>query len=509
VTPLVRRLAETLESELIPYCLWKGAATLERALTGERDLDLLVPAEAWERACAALEGLGFRGARERFGPNSRGMAHFYGWDPGLERLLHVHLHDRVFTGENLVNSHSLPLERVLLQGAARVDGLRVAPPAAEALLTVLKHAIRWGSLPDVLESLMRRGEQVAPQRLLRDEVLVAAVPLLRDHCPAVDEETFHACAAALRAGHGRLRRWMIARRVRRDLRPWANYGAAARALAYTGVLRRRLLRVWHGNRKDKVLRGGGAVVAFVGPDAAGKSTLVAETCRWLDQAFAVRAIHSGKPPMTAPTAVVQVLLGVVRRLHLTPGSRGAASPGRHAAGPGTLSRRPGLADLLYAVRAVALAWDRRQLSRRARRLAQGGEIVVSDRYPTPCPGMMDGPRLSDLPSRVGVASQLYRRLAEAEAGLYRQIPAPDLVIQVRVSLETVRRRNRERVAADEAAYLERRHAGSAEWRFPGARTRTLDANGLLPDTLGEARCLVWQGLRGWPSNSPGKEEGGP
>ena len=44
---------------------------------------------------------------------------------------------------------------------------------------------------------------------------------------------------------------------------------------------------------------GGVVVAFVGSEACGKSTLLAATEHWLRPQFAVRRVHAGKPPSTA------------------------------------------------------------------------------------------------------------------------------------------------------------------------------------------------------------------
>ncbi len=287
---LVAELAASLEREAIPCCQWKGAAALERALRGERDIDLLVRPADFARVEALLSRGGWKAARARFAREAPGTAHYFGYDPPHERLLHLHLHDRVLTGEDWINSHALPLDAALLESPAARHGLGVPTPALEALLTVLKHAIRWGSLPDVVTAWLRPPPGRAElARLLSDEHVEAATRLLREHCPALDEATFRSCAASLRAGRWSAERLQLAARVRRALRPYATCGRGARAAAYARVCLARTRRLLDANRRDKAPRRGGALIAFVGPDANARAACVDQASRWLGQAFAVYA----------------------------------------------------------------------------------------------------------------------------------------------------------------------------------------------------------------------------
>jgi hypothetical protein len=302
---LVQRFVATLERDGIPLCHWKGAAALARGLVGERDLDFLVPREAFARTEAALVAAGFKAARSRYGGDAPGTAHFFGRAPGQERLLHVHLHDRVLTGEDLIHSHTLPLDRALLESPARAHGVRVPTPAQEALLTVLKHAIRWGSLPDAAQAWLRpKHEQAELARLLTDETVAEALGLLRAHLPALDEGTFRACAASLREERGRAERLRLSARVRRALRPWANHEAGGRLAAYARVGLARVRRLLDGDRRDKALRGRGVLIAFVDGDAAARGALVSETARWLGQAFALRTLRAPADASPPPGEIV-------------------------------------------------------------------------------------------------------------------------------------------------------------------------------------------------------------
>jgi thymidylate kinase len=153
--------------------------------------------------------------------------------------------------------------------------------------------------------------------------------------------------------------------------------------------------------------------------------------------------------------------------------------------------------LLYAVRAVALAWDRRNLLAKSWRAAAKGEIVVSDRYPSNIIGAMDSPRLREQSGSSGWAAGLYNRAARLEKSLYAQVPPPDIVIRLRVSLATAIERNRLRDKAGEESddYIESRHLHASEWhRTDTRRIFEVDTERPLAETMLEIKELIWHAL---------------
>jgi hypothetical protein len=286
----VAALAGALEREGIAFCQWKGAAALERALRGERDLDGLVPAAAWPRALALVEGAGWKRARPLRGEDEPGTAHFFASDPGAERLLHLHLHDRVLSGEDWINSHALPFAADLLASERRAHGVRVPEPAAEAALVVLKHALRWGSWPDRATSWLRPKEERAElEALLAEPVVAEAAALVAARAPALDEGTFRACARLLRGEPVETSRRRLAARVRVALRPWARFGPGARAAAYLVVVLLRVQRRLDRERPARAPWRGSARIALGGE---GAEAAAADLAAWLGQAF--RTVRGGE-----------------------------------------------------------------------------------------------------------------------------------------------------------------------------------------------------------------------
>jgi hypothetical protein len=109
--------------------------------------------------------------------------------------------------------------------------------------------------------------------------------------------------------------------------------------------------------------------------------------------------------------------------------------------------------------------------------------------------MMDSPRLLEDPTQKGFASSIYNWLARMERALYRQIPAPDIVLRLRVSLETAKKRNATREILDDELYLQSRHQQAKEWFMPATRS-IQDINTDLPlaETVAAVKQAVWSAL---------------
>ena len=203
----------------------------------------------------------------------------------------------MLSGEDWINSHALPFDADLLASTRRAHGVRVPEPAVEAALVVLKHAIRWGSLPDRITTRLRPKDESAELRaLLVEPTLSQAAALVRERVPALDEGTFRACAALLRgenAGAGRRR---LAAQVRRALLPWSRYGRGERSAAYLRLVLARLRRLLDANRRERVPARGSICLDLVAPDPAQAERAAAGLEAWLGQAFRTqrRAVAPGE-----------------------------------------------------------------------------------------------------------------------------------------------------------------------------------------------------------------------
>ncbi len=237
---------------------------------------------------------------------------------------------------------------------------------------------------------------------------------------------------------------------------------------------------------ERASPGRATLIAFVGSEATGKSTILNEVEGWLGRTQPVRRIHAGKPPSTPITFVPHVLLPAIRRLF--PEQRTLRVEERNEDVDGSTRKTY---PLLFGVRSVMLAYERRALISRAVRAGRGS-VVLSDRYPSDTSGAPDGPQLAHLPMPAGRFS-LRRVLARMEGRLYRDIPAPDLVFHLSAPLEVTLARNAARDKREPEDYVRFRHELSTRLRFDGAPVYPIDTDRTLELVLQEIEGVIDDG----------------
>ena len=228
------------------------------------------------------------------------------------------------------------------------------------------------------------------------------------------------------------------------------------------------------------------MIAFVGSEATGKSTILSEVESWLGRSHHVRRVHAGKPPSTPLTFLPHVLLPALRAVF--PEQRTLYVEERYEDGD-RAAEKP--YPLLFGVRSVMLAYERRSLLGRAAR-SGSGTVVLSDRYPSQASGAPDGPQLAHLPMPSGRFS-VRRALARLEGRLYRDIPAPDMVFYLSAPLEVTLARNAARNKQEPEDYVRFRHALTSRLRFEGAPVYGIDTDRDLESVVQEIEEVIGDG----------------
>jgi thymidylate kinase len=359
--------------------------------------------------------------------------------------------------------------------------------------TLRRHGVRPVHTAAELALLARSWKDVRREVdwLASDDARGQAQALLPVWLPGFDEKLFVAALDALRRPAPVWRRILLGRRVRARLRPYARHGRFRAWLdAQRRFVGRALYRV-RGSRKGLTPGSGGAVIAFVASEATGKSTLLDEMERWLGTRYTVERVHAGKPPSTLLTLLPNVLLPALRRLLPEQRSTRVAAA-RHAQSVESASTSKPF-PLLFGLRSVLLAYDRRALLTRAFARSANGTIVLSDRYPSSERGTVDGAQLSH-PDAPAVGGRVRRRLAAVEARLYRDIPAPDVVIHLTAPMEVTLERNRIRAKSEPEDYVVLRHARSANPQYDRTYVHKVDTNRPLDDSQREIKRIIWNAL---------------
>jgi thymidylate kinase len=487
VLPILLFVLGELNEQRISYCCWKSTRRVQSALAGDGDLDLLIGREDRQRAIAILLEHGFKAFASVAGRDHPAISSFLGYDELSGQLVHLHLHFRLIVGERLLKNYRIPWEEVVLARAVihPTFPIRVLDPLSEALLVIVRASLELRRLDPV----SFRCWKATRDKFASDRAELAG-RIDRSMLSLFAIERFggnlaHDVVEAFYSGRPLESLSDLRRKIARYFAPYRTYTTAeargrgiGRALFWlAGNLNKRffhLPRPW--NRRAP---GGGSVVAVIGVDGSGKTTVVATIRKWLGSEIDVMPIYfgtgEGRPSLLMRPFKLLVPL-ISRFIRAKP--KGASH--------GTISLRPPgrLYSAMLMVWASIVVIEKRRKLIAARRGASRGLIVLADRYPqNEILGFNDGPLLIR-------AAKLPRWIAQLETAAYARVErlAPDLVIKLEVTPETAAMREPNM----NPAIIEERIAAVKQLRFHSPRVKSVDAEQPLAEVLASVKREIWR-----------------
>jgi thymidylate kinase len=498
----VLRAFENLVNLGIPYCHFKSNEHLAEGISGQTDLDILLPREHHAKVVDCLNSAGLKLFSSGTVTRYPAVEDWLGFDPSTGRLAHLHIHWQMIAGEPYLKGYRLPWERQILDDRLwnAEYGIHTASPEMELLLLLTRAALKLRGRSLIAGRLGRpvhggdlrreyawllarvdiaRFEQLAGSILPADIVAMMLTTL--------DEKTLES------------RQFLAVRRaLLRHLASWRTYAPShASLLRWQRELNRRVLqRLWRRIGILSVARrspvSGGMIVALIGADGSGKSTQAKALVNWLGWKIDVARVYfgSGDGPMSWHRRLLLAARNVLGRSRV--GAGAAARPAKSmsdlpAAKQPTTTRAPGPFKILYA---LSLALEKRRAIRNAVRARNRGMIVVCDRFPqNQISGYNDGPLLADCLERGfpwGAAARLERRLLAVFS-----MVVPDLLFKLNVS-EAVAA---ERKADTPKVMIQRKIDAVRSLTFgPGCEIIELDADRPLAEITLTVRRQIWQRL---------------
>lgn len=491
---VVRRLFAGLESEGIPHAIWKGSQGLAEAMAGKKDLDLLVGQGIGLESL--LNRLGFRRFASQPWATHDGVEDWIGIDPGSGALVHLHLYHELVVGSRFVEEYRLPWKEAVLSNAVRSEhfDIRICDPNLEIILLGIRIAFLATGLeaPRVLLGRSRASASLWGKLTeLRERVDEASVQRYAEEF--FGSEPGRELTAIL--VHDDPRRPRVLLRLRaiviEKLSPYRRFGKGTATWMYVSrgldaLVARAERRVGLYSQTKKRLQNEGAIIAIIGTDGSGKSTITQDLVRWLRWKIDAHRIYlgSGGESLSPPVRALKWLSLRMRRR-----KRGARPSAANGTARGSSRKRSPLKELGSGLLALAIGEERLRKVKKAHRARTRGSILVTDRYPqAQHRGIYDGPRLARR-SRASAVRQHFAKLEEQKYREMERLP-PDVVVRLHVPVDVALRRKPEHDVEEVRTKVDL----TDKIEFPGATVVDVDASAPYDEVIRSVKTIVWQSI---------------
>lgn len=471
---LIDRLCQTLERENINYCHWKSNLAIDRSASGENDLDLLVSRADVQRFTEILARLEFKEAQAPVEMQMPGVLDYYGYDKESDRFVHVHAHYQLILGHDRTKNYRLPIEEPFLESATQIDLFRLPSLEFEFIVLVIRMVLKYLTW-DVLLAGMGKTPTSTRQEF---EDLLPRVnwerisEILRQHLPYLDRSLFDACVQSIQRDSSIWKRIRVGHQLQKTLQAYARrpHGIDV-CLKYWRHISRAVRQRVLGGLPKKQLSRGGAIIAIVGGDGAGKSTAVAALNCWLSSKFDTLSFHLGKPAKSRTTIVIRAILKGLQVLS-RPVRRSRTSPGYDR-----------------IVRQLCTTRDRYLTYVRMRRFATNGGVVICDRFPMAEIQLMDAPQIEKMVAEEE-RNGLVNWAIQLEKHWYGYMRTPESIVVLKLDPEIAVLRKTD----EKPEYVRPRSTEIWEFDWQSRGIATIDASSSKEETIAQLKSWIWSAL---------------
>ena len=488
-----KKVFKALQKANIQYCHWKSNEHLLQGLQGKTDLDILIAKNTADKAKTILQKSGFHYFS---GPQSmeyKGLQHWIGMDEQTKKLSHIHLHDYLRIGEKHLKGYILPWEQLILNTATNdpTTNITIADPNLELILLLTRSALKI-RCRDYLLALLgqlyfgkndKREFKWLQQRTNKDQLRKYAQKLLGKKAAKhiINLKPSLLSLTKLRfIIKPRLQSHKQHNLLDATLQSWK------RELIW--LTHKINQRYFHQPTTTGLSVGKkGKVIACIGTDGSGKSTITSELTKWLSWKFNPIPLYFGSGQGTI--SLLRLPLKLLASI-FTSKSDNISKVYKQERSK-TNSPTHTIKKLGLIVWALLLAREKRNKLNKMIKARNRGMIVICDRFPQKnIQYLSDGPLLMD---KLKSKSRIMRKLAKWEFKTYDLAfnNAPDLVLRLNVSpKEAIKRK------ADITLHELQTKSNTLKTLQYAKTTKIVDINANVPltEVISKAKNTVWKEL---------------
>ena len=476
----LEKLFKEFHAYEIPFVHFKSNHRLNLDNLEGEDLDIYIPDSFKNRAEEIIRSLyGFCASPPtNVAAENQYIRHYFLFDENRNHFIHLHIYFKMLTCGALLKNNFLELDDLIFRDYKpdrSLNGLPIIGAEADLVLLLVRKRIELRSplerlifkkeLEDFCNEVKSLTEQIDIELFLQ---------LMEEVCDNVDGSRLIECLKSFQRNH----------RVSlgNSMELLSCFGNTSNKQLYhplwSEIIRfYRLARMLLISRKivpltnKKLIYGKGRVIAFVGSEASGKSTLSGIAKSEFGKEIDVYGTHMGKTEkswLTQPAWKVINLVVNIKALYRKflfereYKEDGAVAMQEYETARSIKNEPHLMVSFLDAI-------DKYLICRRLRKRSSRGVLVVTDRYPNFENRGVEGPRIEAR----GILSNL---LAYIEVYLYKKMEQPDAVFKLLAPLEVVLHRNANRDRVDPHDFVLARYELVKKMKFENSRVIELDVN---------------------------------
>jgi len=435
----LKDIFEKLNENEVRYVHWKSNEHLKSALSGKTDLDILVHQLDYHKFIEVVNKHGFKKYDTDPLLNYSFIDDFIGFDNNTGDLIHLHTHFQLVIGKKFVKEIHLPIEEYIFKHFIKdVDsGVKIIDPNLEIILLLIRFNIKY-------EGKFKKTTKLNNEYEIEYNWLINKIDekLVKEHALNIfDKKTSNVFFKTInhidkKRKFKQLRKNIFKKtnkyKTNRNFINNIKYYISKVKFIYKAIL----VKKFHIPIKFRRTKpNSGLIIAFMGVDGAGKSTLVNYTEKWLSNKVDVHKVYFGTGDSTFSllrTPIVNIKK-ITNKLKFKNNNKSKKVIVNSKETKSNNKHRNIFTKFIKVIWALVVALEKKNSFKKLWKAKSSGMVVITDRYPqVDIYGFNDGPLLTDwLKSK----NLVKRQMSRWEYNVYNlgKFYKPDLVIKLIVS----------------------------------------------------------------------------
>lgn len=420
----------------IDYLHWKSNEHLDAALNGDTDLDILVNPDHLKGFIHIIESYGFTQYQAIGKQKYITVFDFIKLDEESQKTLHIHLHNSFLTGAKFLKEYSIPIHELLHASKKPIELKNNAIPTINYTLEFLILWIRYCLKTNLLKFVLsggkiskdfKRESEWLENKITKNEIEEFLDPLL-----IKDKKKFiRLLDLFLKKDKKGIYLILLIIELKSNYKVFKTERAIG--LKYTVLRMKMILNYFLQKKMDLPIPyrrnnpAGGKIIAFIGVDGSGKSTITNKLKSELEKKVDVYFEYLGSGD--GSSSLIRKPLKILKKIFV---EKKYKEKDKSIDGLESNTK----ISLLKSIWAITLAYEKKIKLEKVWKAKARGMLVICDRYPqTEILGINDGPLLSDWKQG---GNRLKKKIGEWEFSIYESAKhlKPDLMIKLLADFET-------------------------------------------------------------------------